>query len=69
MFANKLILSISRLVKNNVTNIRQMSAINTDCVKSLLYKEYGEPVEVLQVTTETIEQPAGDQVRVIKVCN
>lgn len=40
------------------------AAINTDCVKSLLYKEYGEPLEVLQVTTQTIEQPAGDQVSV-----
>lgn len=44
-----------------------MSAINTDCVKSLLYKEYGDPVEVLQITTQTIEQPANDQVIVIKV--
>jgi len=44
------------------------AAINTDCVKSLLYKEYGDPVEVLQVTTQTIEQPVDDQVIVaIKV--
>ncbi|KYN32930.1 putative trans-2-enoyl-CoA reductase, mitochondrial [Trachymyrmex septentrionalis] len=40
------------------------AAINTDCVKSLLYKEYGDPVKVLQVTTQTIEQPIGKQVSV-----
>jgi len=63
MFAGQLSLSISQSVRNNLTNIRQMSAaINTDCVKSLLYKEYGDPVEVLQVTTQTIEQPVDDQV-------
>ncbi|TGZ56305.1 putative trans-2-enoyl-CoA reductase, mitochondrial [Temnothorax longispinosus] len=65
MFASKLTLSILRSVKSNLTSIRQMSAaINTDCVKSLLYKEYGEPVEILQVMTQTMEQPAGDQVTV-----
>jgi len=63
MFAGQLGLSISRSVRSNLMNIRQMStAINTDCVKSLLYKEYGDPVEVLQVTTQTIEQPVGNQV-------
>lgn len=41
------------------------AAINADCVKSLLYKEYGDPVEVLQVTTQTVEQPASDQVDII----
>ncbi|KAL0129716.1 hypothetical protein PUN28_001761 [Cardiocondyla obscurior] len=65
MFASKLTLSISRSIKYNFSNIRQMSAtMNTDCVKSLLYKEYGDPVEVLQITTQAIEQPADDQVSV-----
>lgn len=43
------------------------AATNTDCVKSLFYKEYGDPVEVLQVTTQTIEQPAADQVIVAAI--
>ncbi|XP_072760655.1 enoyl-[acyl-carrier-protein] reductase, mitochondrial [Anoplolepis gracilipes] len=68
MFGGKLALSISltsRSVKNKLMSIREMSSvINTDCVKSLLYKEYGEPVEVLQVTTQTVEQLASDQVSV-----
>lgn len=68
MFGGKLALSISltsRSVKSRLMSIREMSAaINADCVKSLLYKEYGDPVEVLQVTTQTVEQPASDQVSV-----
>ncbi|XP_012538713.2 enoyl-[acyl-carrier-protein] reductase, mitochondrial isoform X1 [Monomorium pharaonis] len=65
MFASQLTLSISRTVRSNLTSVRKMSAaVNTGCVKSLLYKEYGDPVEVLQVTTQTIEQPAGNEVTV-----
>ncbi|KYQ55706.1 putative trans-2-enoyl-CoA reductase, mitochondrial, partial [Trachymyrmex zeteki] len=65
MFVGQLTLSISRSIRSNLTNVRKMSAaINTDCVKSLLYKEYGDPVKVLQVTTQTIEQPLGEQVSV-----
>ncbi|EFN81722.1 Probable trans-2-enoyl-CoA reductase, mitochondrial [Harpegnathos saltator] len=36
----------------------------TDCAKSLLYKEYGDPIAVLQVTTQTIDQLASDEVSV-----
>ncbi|CAL1682630.1 unnamed protein product [Lasius platythorax] len=65
MFGVKFALLSSRSVKSRLMSIREMSAaINADCVKSLLYKEYGDPVEVLQVTTQTIEQPASDQVSV-----
>ncbi|KAL6259903.1 hypothetical protein P5V15_009814 [Pogonomyrmex californicus] len=65
MFTSQLTLTISRLVRGDLTNIRQMSAaVNNNCVKSLLYKEYGDPIEVLQITTETIEKPADDQVSV-----
>lgn len=63
MFASQSISPILRSVRSKLMSIRKMSAaINADCVKSLLYKEYGDPVEVLQVTTHTAEQPAGDQV-------
>lgn len=66
MYGGKLALSVSRSVKGKLMNIREMSAtINADCVKSLLYKEYGDPIEVLQVTTQTVEQPASDQVNII----
>ncbi|XP_011161140.1 enoyl-[acyl-carrier-protein] reductase, mitochondrial isoform X2 [Solenopsis invicta] len=65
MFANQLTSSISRSVRSNLMSIRQMSAaVNAGYVKSLFYKEYGDPVEVLQVTTQTIERPADDQVSV-----
>ncbi|EZA61544.1 hypothetical protein DMN91_003781 [Ooceraea biroi] len=65
MFASQLISPISRSVRGKLISIRRMSAAtNTDCAKSLLYKEYGEPVDVLQITTQTIEQPASDQVSV-----
>lgn len=68
MFVGQLTLSISRSIRSNLTNVRKMSAaINTDCVKSLLYKEYGDPVKVLQVTTQTIEQPLGEQVIIIAI--
>lgn len=68
MFGVKFALLASRSVKSRLMSIREMSAaINADCVKSLLYKEYGDPVEVLQVTTQTIEQPASDQVNIIIV--
>lgn len=68
MFGVKFSLLTSRSVKNRLMSIREMSAaINADCVKSLLYKEYGDPVEVLQVTTQTIEQPASDQVNIITI--
>lgn len=71
MFGGKLALSISltsRLIKSRLMSIREMSAaINADCVKSLLYKEYGDPVDVLQVTTQTVEQPASDQVNIILI--
>lgn len=67
MFRGKFAISLtSQLIKNRLMSIREMSAaINADCAKSLLYKEYGEPVEVLQMTTQTIEQPANDQVNII----
>lgn len=42
-------------------SIRKMS---TNCAKSLLYKDYGEPTEVLQVVTQTVDQPARDQVKI-----
>nr|XP_012218506.1 PREDICTED: probable trans-2-enoyl-CoA reductase, mitochondrial [Linepithema humile]XP_012218507.1 PREDICTED: probable trans-2-enoyl-CoA reductase, mitochondrial [Linepithema humile] len=65
MFASQLISPISRSVRGKFMNIRKMSAaISADCVKSLLYKEYGDPAEVLHVTTQTVEQPADDQVSV-----
>lgn len=68
VLTGKLILSNLQSVKSKLTNIKQMSAaMNTGCVKSLLYKEYGNPVEVLQVTTQTIEPPADDQVIVIEI--
>jgi len=68
MYGVKLALLTSRSVKSRLMSIREMSAaINADCVKSLLYKEYGDPIEVLQVTTQTVEQPASDQVNVIIV--
>lgn len=32
------------------------------CVKALMYKEYGEPIDVLQITSQTIDEPTKDQV-------
>ncbi|KOC61095.1 putative trans-2-enoyl-CoA reductase, mitochondrial [Habropoda laboriosa] len=40
------------------------AAVKADSVKSLLYKEYGEPVDVLHVTTQAINQPENNQVSV-----
>lgn len=66
MYRSKLALLTLRSVKSRLMSIREMSAaINADCVKSLLYKEYGDPIEVLQVTTQTVEQPASEQVNII----
>lgn len=60
-----LILPISTSIKSKLMNIRQISMTTSiNCVKSLMYKEYGEPADVLQVTTQEIEQPASDQVSV-----
>ncbi|KAK1117055.1 hypothetical protein K0M31_016980 [Melipona bicolor] len=60
-----LVLPLSRSIVTNFTSVRQMSAtVKTDFVKSLLYKEYGEPVDVLHVTTQSIDQPENNQVSV-----
>ena len=62
-----LILPLSRSIITNFTSVRQMSAIvKTDFVKSLLYKEYGDPVDVLHVTTQSIDQPENNQVIQLK---
>lgn len=58
-----LVSPLSRTVAINFTSVRQMTAaVKTDSVKSLSYKEYGEPVDVLHVITEAINQPANNQV-------
>lgn len=45
--------------------IRHMNTVcMTDTVKSLLYKEYGEPVNVLQITKEAMNKPDKYQVYV-----
>lgn len=63
-----LVLPLSRSIVTNFTSVRQMSATvkSTDFVKSLLYKEYGEPVDVLHVTTQSIDQPENNQVSQLK---
>ncbi|XP_076234019.1 enoyl-[acyl-carrier-protein] reductase, mitochondrial [Calliopsis andreniformis] len=64
MFITKLVLPLSRSISTNFT-IRQVNMTATkDCVKSLLYKEYGEPASVLHITTQDINQPGNDQVSV-----
>lgn len=61
----RLILPASRSIKLNFIATRRMSsAIKTDSAKSLLYKEYGEPADVVQIISETISKPEGDQVSV-----
>lgn len=63
MYVRKLALPLSRSVTTNFISIRKMTAtVKSDSAKSLLYKEYGEPADVLHVTTETINQPGTDQV-------
>ncbi|XP_076621133.1 enoyl-[acyl-carrier-protein] reductase, mitochondrial [Colletes latitarsis] len=65
MCIRKLTLPLSRSISTNFTSIRQMSmAINADSVKSLFYKEYGEPADVLHIKKQTINQPENDQVSV-----
>lgn len=61
----KVVVPLSRSIITNFRVIRQMNtAIKTDSVKSLFYKEYGEPVDVLHITTQTINQPESNQVSV-----
>ncbi|XP_032670465.1 enoyl-[acyl-carrier-protein] reductase, mitochondrial [Odontomachus brunneus] len=63
MITRRLIVPISWLARIKSTSTRQLSAtMSTVCVKSLLYKEYGDPISVLQVTTQTIDKPASDEV-------
>ncbi|XP_053972481.1 enoyl-[acyl-carrier-protein] reductase, mitochondrial [Hylaeus volcanicus] len=65
MCMRMLALPLSRTISTNFTSIRQMSmAVKADSVKSLFYKEYGEPADVLHITTQTINQPESDQVSV-----
>ncbi|XP_043251306.1 enoyl-[acyl-carrier-protein] reductase, mitochondrial [Colletes gigas] len=65
MCIRKLTLPLSRSISTNFTSIRQMStAINADSGKSLLYTTYGNPADVLRITTQTINQPENDQVSV-----
>lgn len=65
MYVRKLALPLSRSITANFISTRQMSAtVKSDSAKSLLYKEYGEPADVLHFTTETINQPGTDQVSV-----
>ncbi|CAL7948641.1 unnamed protein product [Xylocopa violacea] len=55
----------SRSIATNLVSIRQMSlTARKDNVKSLFYKEYGEPINVLQFTTQPINQPENNQVSV-----
>ncbi|XP_031837285.1 enoyl-[acyl-carrier-protein] reductase, mitochondrial [Nomia melanderi] len=65
MYIRKLALPLSRLNRIDFTLIRQMSTdLQLDSVKSLSYKEYGEPANVLHITTQTISQPGNNQVSV-----
>lgn len=41
--------------------IRHMSACGIPS-KSLVYKDYGEPCDVVQMTTANLDEPSGDQV-------
>lgn len=60
-----LVLPLSRSFVTSLVSVRQMSAVaSTDSVKSLFYKEYGEPVNVLHVTTQPVNQPDSNQVSV-----
>ncbi|XP_014218199.1 enoyl-[acyl-carrier-protein] reductase, mitochondrial-like [Copidosoma floridanum] len=59
------ILKVSVLVVNNLRKTfycgsRLMSS--SECAKSLLYKEYGEPADVLQITTESLTAPQENEV-------
>ncbi|KAI4496689.1 hypothetical protein M0804_000499 [Polistes exclamans] len=63
LFVRYFLSSVSQSTK--LIQIRNMSGIAiTDTAKSLLYKEYGDPVDVLQVTNTTINKPDGCQVAV-----
>lgn len=60
-----LILSLSRSNMINLASVRHINTmIKTDSVKSLFYKEYGEPADVLHVTTQPINQPENNEVSV-----
>ncbi|XP_033330834.1 enoyl-[acyl-carrier-protein] reductase, mitochondrial [Megalopta genalis] len=65
IYLRQSILPISRTIKTNFTLIRGMSTdLKIDSVKSLLYKEYGDPAAVLHITTQTINQPKNNEVSV-----
>lgn len=56
---------ISRLARKKLISTRQLSTtMDTNHVKSLLYKDYGDPINVLQMTTQTLDQPASNEVNI-----
>lgn len=61
LYVRHFLSSVSQSTK--FLTIRHMNTVCTnDTVKSLLYKEYGEPVNVLQITKETMNKPDKCQV-------
>lgn len=63
IYVKNLILPLSRSNMINLTSVRHINAmVKTDSVKSLFYKEYGEPADVLHVTTQPINQPENNEV-------
>ncbi|XP_071870943.1 enoyl-[acyl-carrier-protein] reductase, mitochondrial [Bombus fervidus] len=65
IYMRSLVSPLSRSIVTNFMSFRKMTAnVKTDSVKSLFYKEYGEPVDVLHVTTQSINQPENNQVSV-----
>lgn len=66
VFTKRFIVPVSWLMRTKLTNIRYLSAtMSTDYAKSLLYEKYGDPTTVLQMTKQTIDQPASDEVYII----
>ncbi|XP_076651337.1 enoyl-[acyl-carrier-protein] reductase, mitochondrial [Halictus rubicundus] len=65
IYVRKLVLPVSQSIKTNFTLTRGMGThLKVNSVKSLLYKEYGEPADVLQIQTQTINKPESNQVSV-----
>lgn len=46
----------------SLQTIRHMSACGLPS-KSLVYKDYGEPCDVVEMTTTNLNEPCGDQVK------
>lgn len=53
--------SMSNLQRSSYHHVQRMMS-SFGCAKSLLYKEYGEPTDVIQIASEEIKAPQENEV-------